>query len=85
MLQERHYNGLDDNTCVGYNWHCHGLTSGDNNLLLGHDAGRSTSGGGYITLVTILFVLGDDNTNVLFRLVNFIFRSKDKKTLQTLM
>ena len=37
------------------------LTSGSNNLLLGHDAGRSGSPGGSITTQSNRIVLGDEN------------------------
>ena len=54
-----------DNTCVGA-VAGHALTSGGNNLLLGHDAGRAASPSGNITTGSNNVCLGDDNISNLF-------------------
>ena len=54
------------------------LTSGDNNLLLGKDAGRTGSPGGAISTQSNIIVLGDENITHIYAQVQTISSSDER-------
>ena len=54
------------NTCVGGHAPGYDITTGDNNLMLGNDAGRSNSPSGSVTTADNVVCLGNDAISALY-------------------